>query len=161
MMFWGTRLPLLPAFLKYDPSEIFVLVGALTMGPLAGLAIEALKILLYFMIHGGSWIGLSANFLAGATLALTVGALYRSGAPVWRTAAAVVAGSLVMALVMAPANYYVFLPARGMVGQQALDLVLKGLIPFNFFKGMISGVLAAMVAWPVSHYLGAQPRRAA
>lgn len=59
-------LPLLPAFLKIDLSEIPVLLGTFALGPLAGLAIELVKNLLHLTISSTAGIGELANFLVGS-----------------------------------------------------------------------------------------------
>ena len=46
LMFFDIPLPFAPSFYKIDLSEVPVLIGAFAMGPLAGAAIELIKILL-------------------------------------------------------------------------------------------------------------------
>ena len=41
-----------PSFYKIDLSELPVLIGSFAMGPLAGVMIELIKVLLYLFIHG-------------------------------------------------------------------------------------------------------------
>ena len=68
------ELPVIPMFpwLKMDLSEVPVLMGAFAFGPLAGIAVEVLKLLLHLMIKGTSTggVGELANLLVGAALIL-------------------------------------------------------------------------------------------
>ena len=54
LMLFDIPLPLAPTFYKIDFSEVPVLVGAFTMGPVAGALIELVKILLNLLIRGTS-----------------------------------------------------------------------------------------------------------
>ena len=57
LMLFDIPLPFAPTFYKIDFSEVPVLVGAFTMGPLAGALIELVKILLNLLIRGTSTAG--------------------------------------------------------------------------------------------------------
>ena len=52
LMLFEIPLPFAPAFYEIDFSEVPVLVGCFAMGPVAGAAIELIKILLNFAING-------------------------------------------------------------------------------------------------------------
>ena len=52
LMLFDIPLPFAPSFYKIDLSEVPILIGCFAMGPAAGVAIEALKILLNFIISG-------------------------------------------------------------------------------------------------------------
>ena len=56
-----------PSFYEFDFSEVPVLVGTFSMGPIAGAVIEFVKILVKFLIKGTSTggVGELANFLIG------------------------------------------------------------------------------------------------
>ena len=54
LMLFDIPLPFAPTFYKIDFSEVPVLIGAFTMGPVAGALIELVKILLNLLIRGTS-----------------------------------------------------------------------------------------------------------
>ena len=54
LMFFDIPLPFAPSFYKIDLSEVPVLIGAFAMGPLAGAAIELIKILLNLVMKGST-----------------------------------------------------------------------------------------------------------
>ena len=64
LMFFDIPLPFAPSFYKIDLSEVPVLIGAFAMGPLAGAAIELIKILLNLVMKGSTTAGVGevANF---------------------------------------------------------------------------------------------------
>ena len=57
LMLFEIPLPFAPSFYEIDFSEVPVLVGCFAMGPLAGVAIELLKILLKLVINGSATAG--------------------------------------------------------------------------------------------------------
>ena len=51
LMLFEIPLPFAPSFYEIDFSEVPILIGSFAMGPLAGAAIELIKILLNFAIN--------------------------------------------------------------------------------------------------------------
>lgn len=70
LWFFDIPLPFAPSFYKIDLSEVPVLIGAFAMGPLAGAAIELIKILLNLVMKGSTTAGVGevANFLIGCAV---------------------------------------------------------------------------------------------
>ena len=68
-----------PSFYEFDFSEVPVLVGTFSMGPIAGVVIEFVKILVKFLIKGTSTggVGELANFLIGCSFILPAGFIYK------------------------------------------------------------------------------------
>ena len=79
LMLFEIPLPFAPSFYKIDFSEVPVMVGCFVMGPLAGAAIEFVKILLNFVINGTTTAGVGevANFLVGCALCVPAGVIYK------------------------------------------------------------------------------------
>ena len=57
LMMFDIPLPFAPTFYKIDLSEVPVLVGCFAMGPMAGVLVELVKILLNFVMTGTSTAG--------------------------------------------------------------------------------------------------------
>ena len=70
---------LAPPFYQMDFSEVPVLLGAFAMGPVAGVVIELIKVLLHFVLHGTMTAGVGelANFIFGCAFAVPAGLIYR------------------------------------------------------------------------------------
>ena len=79
LMMFEIPLPFAPSFYKIDFSEVPVLVGAFTMGPLAGALIELVKILLNLLIRGTSTAGVGdlGNFLVGCAMCIPASLIYQ------------------------------------------------------------------------------------
>ena len=80
LMLFEFPLPFLaPPFYELDFSEVPVLIDAFAMGPVAGIAIEAVKVLLNFVLNGTitAGVGEVANFIVGCAFLLPASFLYR------------------------------------------------------------------------------------
>ena len=80
LMFFDIPLPFAPSFYKIDLSEVPVLIGAFAMGPLAGAAIELIKILLNLVMKGSTTAGVGevANFLIGCAYVMPAAWIYKT-----------------------------------------------------------------------------------
>ncbi|MBP3462207.1 MAG: ECF transporter S component, partial [Tyzzerella sp.] len=67
LMLFEIPLPFAPSFYEIDLSEVPVLVGCFAMGPIAGILIELVKIILNLVINGSvtAGVGELANFCIG------------------------------------------------------------------------------------------------
>lgn len=153
-------LPIAPPFYEMDLSEIVVLVGGFAMGPIAAIAIEAVKIALNLVITGSDTVGVGelANFLIGLALVLPPCLIYKHS-PLKNTrkgaAAGMAVGIAACAAVGAVLNVYMLIPfystAYGLPVEQIVAmgasifssvdsvwmLVLCCVVPFNLIKGLI------------------------
>ena len=68
-----------PSFYKIDLSEIPVLIGTFAMGPVAGMFIELIKVVLHMLFKGSSTAGVGdfANFLVGCAMIVPAGLIYQ------------------------------------------------------------------------------------
>ncbi|MFO7888517.1 MAG: ECF transporter S component [Eubacteriales bacterium] len=155
--------PLFPAFLQLDFSDIPALIGAFAVGPLAGVVIEFIKNILHliFKWNIGSPVGELANFIVGISLVGTAGYIYKKKKTKQNAIKAMIIGILVMAATGGIMNYFVLLPfysrfmpiesiiEMGAVVNQRItslkDLVIYAIIPFNIFKGIIISVVTALL----------------
>ncbi len=67
-----------PSFYKFDFSEVPVLIGSFMLGPCAGVAIEAVKVILHLCIKGAetAFVGDFANFILGCAYILPASIIY-------------------------------------------------------------------------------------
>ena len=150
LMFLEFPLPLMPTFLKFDFSEIPILLGAFALGPVAALLMELIKNLFHLLSTQTGGVGELANFIVGASLTVTAGILYRLHRTRAMAYVAMGVGTLVMAGMAALMNYLVILPfyEQFMPLQAIIDLtrsvgntlvtdmgtlILFVFVPFNLF----------------------------
>lgn len=154
-----------PDFLKIDLSEIPVLIGSFIMGPAAGIVMEAVKILLKLLIKGTStaYVGDLANFCIGCCLVIPASIIYKHKKTKKNALLGMTVGTLVMTIAGVLLNYYIMIPfyvkAFGMpldviIGAGAainphisskLTFVLISVAPFNMVKGVIDGLITALI----------------
>lgn len=154
-----------PTFLKIDLSDLPALIGAFSLGPVAGVLIELIKNILHIAIKGTSTMGVGelANFIVGSVLVFTSGYIYSKNKSFKMAVIGMIAGTIVMTLIASVMNYYLLIPfyakLYGMPIQAYVELgakvnkfvvdyrtfILFGIVPFNFAKG----VLVSLVTLPL------------
>lgn len=72
-------IPLSPSFAKMDLSDFPALVGAMTLGPWAGVLVELVKNLLGLLSISTGGVGELANFLMGGSMVFVAGMVYYKG----------------------------------------------------------------------------------
>ena len=168
LMYLEFALPFMPAFLKFDFSELPVLIGAFSLGPVYGIIIEFLKNLIHAPATGTQYIGEISNFITGSIFVCTASMIYmknrtRKGAIIGMAAA-----TIVLTLIAAPFNYFVTLPLYGsvlgfplpaIIGMAAaanphvtskIGLIFWVFMPFNLFKGIVISFITFWVYKPIS-----------
>lgn len=141
------EIPIIPMFtwLKIDLSEVPVLMGAFAFGPLAGVTVEVIKLILHLMIKGTSTggVGELANFLVGAVLVVPAAFIYNRKKSKRSAILGMIIGIIFMELVGVAANVYLLLPAYGMhmEPEQLMKYVTVGLLPFNGIKGVLVSIV--------------------
>lgn len=149
MYFGEIHVPPFQAFLKYDAGDVPAIIATYTLGPGAGVAVQSVKSVLFWLSGKSTagWVGVLANFLAGAALVLASGLMHRLlgrlGARAWAwglLSAAV--GTVVMALLLIPLNAVLVYPLWGMKGAAAWSGAIYLSTPFNLFKGFLFSVIS-------------------
>ena len=177
LMFFEIPLWFAPPFYKIDLSELPVLIGCFAMGPVAGVLIELVKILLYVVVHGTTTAGVGdiANFLIGCSFIVPAGLIYQFKKTRKGAMAALTAGTLLMsvtaivgnALVMLP-FYSNFMPLENIIAAGAainpavsnvwtFAFICVG--PFNVIKGIVVSVITTLVYKHISamiHSIGTE-----
>ena len=168
LMFLEVPLPLMPPFLKFDFSEIPVLVGTFALGPVYGIIIELLKNLIHLPWTGTMAIGEMSNFITGSIFVGTAGFIYtrkrtRKGAVI-----SMIIATLALAVIAVPVNAFINLPLYASVLGMSMEsilgwtqtvnpaidselkLLLLGFVPFNLFKGIVVSAITFCVYKPIS-----------
>ena len=145
-----------PGFYKLDFSEVPVLIGAFAMGPAAGVAIEALKILLNFLINGSitGGVGELSNFVLGVVFVLPAAIIYKRNKTRKSALLGLIAGGLTMvilgcfinAYIMIPLYSRIIIPIEQILSMAAsiwsvidtvFEFILLCVAPFNLIKAIL------------------------
>ena len=161
LMYLEFPLPFAPGFYELDFSEIPVLICSFSMGPVAGVVCEFLKVVLKLLLKGTStaFVGDLANFVVGCALILPASVAYfanktKKGAIIGMAVGTVcitVVGSLFNAVYLIPTFSVLFgQPLEVIIGMGTAinpsivsvnTLVLFAVAPFNLLKGAADSVI--------------------
>lgn len=159
------------AFYSLDLSNLPVLLGAFSMGPVPGLMILGLKSLIGCLTSSTMYVGELADFIMGAAFVLPAALIYRrkksrKGAllgMIVGTVALILAGCLTNAYLLIPFYMKAFgMPMEAIIGMCAqtlpfVDTELKVILfvtaPFNLLKGVVLCVLTYIIYKPLSPLL--------
>ena len=173
LMLFEIPLPFAPSFYKLGFDEVAVMLGGLALGPLAGAAIETLKVVLNVLFQGSdtAFVGELSNLLIGLSLVVPSALFYQRHKTLKGAMIALVIGVVSMALIGCLANYFIALPAYSyfyglpmnvIIGmgsailplvQDKLTFVLLMTLPFNLVKGIVVALLTAVLYKRVSYLL--------
>lgn len=159
--------PLVPSFIKLDFSDVPELIGAFAMGPAYGVIIAAVKNIIHLPFGSSMGVGELSNFILGSALSVTAGLIYKYKKDRLGAILGVLIGSIVMALVSLPSNYFVVYPVYAQLfgGMDLIigmykailpvsDTLLKSLlifnVPFTFAKGIICAIITFIIYKPLS-----------
>ena len=166
LMYFEFPLPFIaPPFYELDLSEVPVLIGTFSMGPVAGVVIELVKVLLKLLIKGTStaYVGDFANFLMGCCFILPAGIIYKMNRTKKGALIGSAAGTLAMALAGLVFNALVLIPFYSKLYGLPLDVIIgmgteiNGMIngiwsfvlicvaPFNIIKGIVVSAITFLV----------------
>ena len=174
LMLWECPIPFIaPNFYEIDLSEIPILVGSFIMGPVSGVIMEAIKIILKLLIKGTStaYVGDFANFCIGVCLVVPASIIYQKHKTKKNAFIGMLVGTLFMAVAGVVLNYFVMIPfyvkAFGMpleaiIGAGAkiqplvtnkLSFTIVCVAPFNIVKGIIVSLVTALIYKHISAFV--------
>ena len=173
LMLFEIPLPFAPSFYEIDFSEVPVLIGCFTMGPLAGVLIELIKIILNLCINGSvtAGVGELANFVIGCALVLPAAFIYKRKKTKKAAVIGLVTGTLFMTISGCFINAYVMLPTyakafglpiEALVGMGSainasitdlFTFVMFAVVPFNLLKGVLVSVIVLLIYKKISPIL--------
>ena len=162
------------AFYKLDLSNIPVLLGAFSMGPVPGVIILALKSAIGLLHSSSAGVGELADFVMGVALIIPASVIYHRKKSRKNAIIGMAIGTVCMVIVGVLMNKWVMLPfymgafhmdmdgiikAAGVAGVDSewkLLLLVTG--PFNLLKGVVLSIVTALIYKPLSPILHGKMR---
>ncbi len=173
LMMIEVPLPFAPSFLKFDLSDLPSVLATFMMGPLGGILVSAVKIILKLLIKGTTtaFVGEFANFLAAVFYMVPAAIIYkfkkgRSGAII-----ALLTGTVIVSIACCISNMYILFPAyselyklpmEGIIGmgtainpmiKDLFTMMLFAVLPFNLFKYSVVSVITFFLYKRLKHVL--------
>lgn len=170
LMLFEIPLPFAPSFYKLGFDEVVVMLGGFALGPLAGAAIEILKIVLNVCFQGSdtAFVGELSNLLIGLSLVVPSAFYYKKHRTLKGAWIALIIGVISMSIIGCLANYFIALPAysyfyglpmKVIVGMgtaifplvtNTFTFVLFMTLPFNIVKGVVVALITRLLYKRVS-----------
>ena len=157
------------AFYKLDLSNIPVLLGAFSMGPVPGLVILAIKSAIGLLHSSSAGVGELADFVMGAAMVIPAAMIYHQKKSRKNAIIGMAVGTVCMVVAGVLMNKWVMLPfymgayhmdmekilayanVAGVDTEWKLLLMITG--PFNLLKGVVLSIVTALIYKPLSPIL--------
>ena len=171
LMYLEFPIPIMPAFVKLDVSELPALIASFAYGPVSGILVCLIKNLIKLPSTSTAAVGELFNFVMGALFVGVAGLIYKRNKTRKGAIVGALLGALVMAVVSVPYNYFIVYPAYVVMYHLPLDAIIgmyqainpnvNGLLacllvfnlPFTFVKGALDAMLCFLVYKPLSPIL--------
>ena len=168
LMYFEFPIPIMPAFIKFDFSDLPALIGTFAYGPLCGVIVCLIKNLLHLMDSNSMLVGELSNFILGA--AFPAGLIYKFKKTKKSALIGGITGAVFMGVfcvfsnyfIVYPVYYQVAMPEEAILGMYqailpSMKSILQSLIvfnlPFTVVKGLISVAITMLVYKPLSPIL--------
>lgn len=173
LMLFEIPLPFAPSFYEIDFSEVPVLIGCFSMGPMAGALIELVKIILNFVINGTTTAGVGevANYVIGISFCLPAAILYKKMKTKRGAVVGLAVGTIFMTVLGCFVNAYILLPTYAAAFKMPIDalvgmgtavnanitslftFVMFAVAPFNLLKGVMDSIIVLAIYKKISPIL--------
>lgn len=162
-------IPIMPAFIKFDFSDLPALLGSFAMGPVCGVLICLVKNVLHLAFSNSMFVGELSNFILGSVFVAVAGAIYKKKKTKTGALVGGIIGALVMGAISLVSNYYLVYPVYYKVMPQEVILnmyqailpsmktIFQSLVcfnlPFTIVKGLIAVAICMLIYKPLSPIL--------
>ncbi|MFY9176136.1 MAG: ECF transporter S component [Caldicoprobacterales bacterium] len=171
LMLLELPLPLFPAFLKIDLSDLPALIGGFALGPVASIIIQLIKNILHFIFKndGTGGAGNLANFIVGISFTVPAAIIYIKNRTKKGALIGMVVGTISLIILASLANYFVLIPLYAKLYSMdvVMDLMTKAnnfivdvktyvifaVVPFNLIKAIFTSVITLLIYKKVSPLL--------
>ena len=157
-----------PPFYKFDFSELPALIGAFSMGPLAGVIIELIKVLVKLITTTTMGIGELSNFVLGCIFIVPAALIYKKKKTKKRAVIGVITGSIMMSVLATFINAFVMIPLYASLFEMPIDTIIQMgtaifpfvdsmfdfclvcVLPFNLIKVLLVSAITMFIYKPLS-----------
>lgn len=173
LMFIKFPLPIAPSFYKLEISDACALIGGYALGPLAGVLICGVKILINLLFEGTTtaFVGEISNFIMSSIFCVSASLVYKHEHTKKGAIKSLIIGVICLVFISGIVNYFLLIPAYVKfmnfplaaiieMGKQIIPfidslfkLVIFCTIPFNLIKGICISVITYIVYKRISPLL--------
>lgn len=173
LMLLDFPVPFAPSFYKLDFSELPALIAGFAYGPVAGVMVEFIKLVLKVLFKGTStaFVGELANFVIGCGLILPASIIYRIKKTKKTAVISCIVGTIMITVIGSVFNAVYLLPAfcklygmpmEAIIGMgtkinpsitSVSTLVIFAVAPLNLIKGLINSVITILIYKHLSKHI--------
>ncbi len=138
--------PIFPgaSFLKIDFSNVFILIGGFSLGPIASVIILLVKESLRLITSSTGGIGEIANFIIGFSFVAFPTVLYRFKKGFKVVIITLIIATLLQVLTALPVNKFINFPLYGVPGEAFKGSVWY-IVAFNLIKGVLISIITILL----------------
>ena len=141
-------------FLKYEPKDVLLTIGAFMFGPLAGLCMSAAVALLELVtVSDTGIIGLLMNVISSGLFVCVSSIIYRHKRTLPGAVIGLLCGVLATTIGMVLWNYLITPLYMDIPREQVAGMLATVFAPFNLLKGGINATLVMLLYKPVTSAL--------
>lgn len=163
ILFYFPEIPIFPPIYKLDFSNLPALLGAFSMGPMAGVWILLIKSLTGLMHSSSAGVGELADFIMGAALVVPAAAFYRMNRTRRGAVLGMIAGTVILVAVSVLVNWKIMIPFYMGAYHMSMEGVVKliqdvlpavdsewkllfyATAPFNLLKGCVLSLMTFLL----------------
>lgn len=139
-----------PPFYKFDLSELPALIGAFSMGPVAGIIIELIKVLVKLITTNTMGVGELSNFVLGCIFIVPASIIYKQKKTKKRALAGLITGGVSMSVLATVINAFVMIPLYSGLFSMPVDAIIQmGSAIFPFVDSMFDFCLVCVLPFNI------------
>lgn len=141
-------------WLKYDPKDIILAIGALLLGPVPAVLMSVVVSLLEMVTFSETgWIGFVMNVVSTCAFILPASLIYNKKRNIKSAVFGLVSGVVLVTAAMLLWNYALTPLYMGMPRDAIKDLLVPAFLPFNLIKGALNASFTFLIYKPLSKAL--------
>lgn len=160
LMLFKFPIPIAPAFMTIDFSDVAVLMSGFVLGPVSGVFTALIKILLNLIFTGTTtaYVGELSNFIVTAIFVFSASYIYHKKKTKKNAVIAMVISVITMTVIATLSNYFIIFPLYANIYgikiedflkfvpklkyiNSYFDLIVFSVVPFNIVKGTLNALI--------------------
>ena len=146
------NIPIVPGveFLKYEPKDVIITIGAFLFGPLESILISVVVSFIEMVtISTTGPIGMVMNIISTVGFAAIAGLIYRKFHTMKGAVMGLICGVLSMTILMLLWNYLITPIYMGVPRETIVQMLMPAFLPFNLIKGVINAAFTMILYKPI------------
>lgn len=155
LMVLDFHIPFSPTFVKFDFSDLPVMLGGFLLGPLAGVLIAVIKILLNFLLNGTStmFVGEISNLILAIAFVLPASIIYSRHKTKKDAIIGLIVSVIMTSLLAVLSNLYVIFPLyASLFGMSVEDIVQMAVATNPLVKDITSMIIFSLLPFNILKY---------